>query len=108
MDGRADRPQRARRELTYTTLPNGTQRLAGIARPEDGAFAFSYDGNDRVKRFTPPDSGPTSLVWDAENNRTAVIDALGHRHTTLYNASGQVSGTIDPLLNRTTTGRCGV
>lgn len=35
-------------------------------------------------------------------NRTAIIDPEGHRHTTLYNASGQFAGRIDPLGNRNT------
>src|SRR4029450_7638800 len=96
--------QDARGNLTtlgYATMDDQTVRLSSVARPPVGGtsarFTYAYDvTTGLLASFLDQNGNRTTLLWDDNGSRRAIIDPFGNRTTSLYNSSGQVRVGIDP------------
>ena len=90
--------------FTYATLStfSNVQAIASVRNQASGIFTYVYDANDRISDLINQKGDRTTLVWDADGFRTAVINAKLLRTSYSYNNNAQITAVIDPLLRRTT------
>ncbi len=91
--------------FTYDELSDFSDVLAikSVRNPASGIFTYIYNnGDNQIGGLINQKGDRTTLVWDADGFRTAVINAQQLRTSYTYNSVGQVSAVIDPLLRRTT------
>jgi RHS repeat-associated protein len=85
----------------YDEMPNGSYLPVAVITAA-GTYEIDYDSNGRISRVVDELGNISTLVWDGNGNRLAVIDPYGVRTSYLYNANGQPMAVIDGLGNRAT------
>src|SRR5262249_12909828 len=95
-------PNNHRTTFSYAALPNRTASLQSITDAGGGRFSFLYDPANRVNGIINQLGASSTLQWDGNGNRTALIDAYNNRTTSLHNARGQFQTKINPLGLRAT------
>jgi YD repeat-containing protein len=81
--------------------------LQSVRNQASGIFTYTYNYNYganfvQLTGLTNQKGDRTTLVWDSDGFRTAVINAQLLRTSYSYNNSGQITAVTDPLLRRTT------
>ena len=123
--------RRVRFTYAYQSFSTGVYSVSEVRKPGytfnytsgKWQYAFAYDSNNRVRGMVDELGNRSTLVWDANGNRIAVVDpylrrtsfaydsmgrlvatqnALGQRATQLYDAQGRQLADINPLGKRTT------
>ncbi len=68
-----------------------------------GITTYTRDAFGRVLKVTDPNGNPRNTEFDANNNVTAAVDALGARTTFGYNGNGSPDSVTLPKTASTTT-----
>src|SRR5262249_1968778 len=87
-------PSNARWSLSYVAaLSDRTRPLEPLTDPIGMRLTLAYGSG--LRRYQDATSAVSTFLWDTNNNRTAMIDPLGSRTSTMYESHGLPSAVID-------------
>ncbi|AMV40969.1 putative deoxyribonuclease RhsA (plasmid) [Planctomyces sp. SH-PL62] len=85
----------------YVETSTGVYQSSSV-QTAAGTYQLAYGAEGRLRRVIDERGNVSTLMWDSQGNRTAVIDPYGVRTSYAYDAHGRPAAVIDGLGRRST------